>query len=37
MVLVDTSVWIAHFREGQALLAELLSDGLVLMHPFVSG
>ena len=37
MVLVDTSVWIAHFREGQPVLAELLSDGLVLMHPFVSG
>jgi predicted nucleic acid-binding protein len=37
MVLVDTSVWIAHFREGQPLLAELLSDGLVLMHSSVSG
>jgi predicted nucleic acid-binding protein len=37
MVLVDTSLWIAHFREGQAALADLLSDGLVLMHPFVAG
>ena len=37
MVLVDTSVWIAHFREGQPGLADLLSNGLVLMHPFVPG
>ena len=37
MVLVDTSVWIAHFREGQPALAGLLSEGLVLMHPFVAG
>jgi predicted nucleic acid-binding protein len=37
MVLADTSVWIAHFREGQPALADLLTDGLVLMHPFVSG
>ena len=37
MVLVDTSVWIAHFREGQPALADLLSDGLVCTHPFVTG
>jgi predicted nucleic acid-binding protein len=37
MVLVDTSIWIAHFREGQPALTDLLSDGLVLMHPFISG
>jgi predicted nucleic acid-binding protein len=37
MVLADTSVWIQHFRYGERALADLLSDGLVLMHPFVSG
>ena len=37
MVLADTSVWIAHLREGQPVLADLLSDGLVFMHPFVTG
>lgn len=37
MVLVDTSVWIQHFRHGQASLSSRLADGLVFMHPFVSG
>ena len=37
MVLVDTSVWIQHFRTGEPRLAELLSEALVLMHPFVLG
>jgi predicted nucleic acid-binding protein len=37
MVLADTSLWIAHFRAGHTAFAELLSDGLVLMHPFVAG
>jgi predicted nucleic acid-binding protein len=37
MVLIDTSVWIAHFRKRQPVLADLLSYGLVLMHPFVNG
>jgi len=35
MILVDTSVWIAHFRKGGSGLAELLSEALVLVHPFV--
>jgi len=37
MVLADTSVWIQHFRHGEPTLADRLSEGLVLMHPFVSG
>jgi predicted nucleic acid-binding protein len=37
MVLADTSVWIDHLRHGEPLLSERLSDGLVLMHPFISG
>jgi predicted nucleic acid-binding protein len=37
MVLADTSVWIQHFRRGEPTLADRLSEGLVLMHPFVSG
>jgi len=37
MILVDTSVWIAHFRKGGSKLGELLSEALVLAHPFVVG
>lgn len=37
MILVDTSVWIDHFRKGEPKLARLLEDGQVLMHPFVAG
>ena len=37
IVLVDSSVWIEHFRRGEPRLQELLSDALVLMHPFVLG
>ena len=37
MILVDTSVWVDHFRRGDQPLADLLSSGQVLMHPFVRG
>jgi predicted nucleic acid-binding protein len=37
MFLVDTSVWVEHFRGGRLELADRLSNGLVLMHPSVSG
>ncbi|MBI5236563.1 MAG: type II toxin-antitoxin system VapC family toxin [Deltaproteobacteria bacterium] len=37
MVLVDTSVWVAHFRAGDSELERLLNDGRVLCHPFVAG
>jgi hypothetical protein len=37
MTLVDTSVWIDHFRRGNAELGQLLEDGMVLVHPFVLG
>jgi len=37
MILVDTSVWIAHLRKGGSGLAELLSEAAVLVHPFVIG
>jgi predicted nucleic acid-binding protein len=37
MVLVDTSVWVDHFRKENALLADLLNKGLVSVHPFVIG
>jgi predicted nucleic acid-binding protein len=37
VTLVDTSVWIDHFRTADARLADLLLDGQVLSHPFVVG
>ena len=37
MVLVDTSVWIDHFRKHDDVLAELLIKNNVLTHPFVRG
>jgi predicted nucleic acid-binding protein len=37
MILVDTSVWVNHFRQGNPQLSKALVDGHVLMHPFVIG
>ena len=37
MILVDTSIWIHHFRKGNAHLKELLSTGHVACHPFIIG
>lgn len=37
MVLVDTSVWVAHLSAGDIGLEALLSDGLVVCHPFIVG
>lgn len=37
MVLVDTSVWILHFRAGSKELAGLLNEGNVLCHSFIIG
>ncbi len=37
MILVDTSVWIEHFRAGSDRLKGLLFDQQVLCHPFVIG
>jgi predicted nucleic acid-binding protein len=37
MILVDTTVWVDHLREGDKELAALLDAGMVLTHPFVIG
>ena len=37
MILVDTSVWIEHFRVGNEELSRLLDDHQVWAHPFVIG
>lgn len=37
MILVDTSVWIGHLRQGDVELTRLLNAGRVLTHRFVIG
>ena len=37
MILVDTSVWIEHFRAGSERLKSLLFDEQALCHPFIIG
>jgi len=37
VILVDTSVWIDHLRNGDSTLVKLLNTGQVLVHPFVIG
>lgn len=37
MVLVDTSVWVEHFRTGNIGLANLLNKGDVACHLFIAG
>ena len=37
MVIVDTSTWITHLRQGIRQLAKLLMDAEVMCHPFIIG
>jgi len=37
LVLVDTSVWVDHLREGNARLEAVLNEGTVVCHPFIVG
>lgn len=37
MILVDTSVWVSHFRKGEIGLTALLNEGHVACHSFIIG
>ena len=37
MVLVDTSIWIIHLRQGSRRLEKLLMNAEVMCHPFIIG
>jgi hypothetical protein len=37
VILVDSSIWIDHFRRRSAELAALLASRVVMTHPFVVG
>ena len=37
MILVDTSVWVDHLRQGEPLLVQALMQTQAATHPFVVG
>lgn len=37
MILVDTSIWVAHIRGVSTPLDEILGQAEIVMHPFVLG
>jgi predicted nucleic acid-binding protein len=37
MVLIDSSIWIDHFRNSNSTLVKLLDGKLVSTHPFIVG
>ncbi len=37
MILVDTSVWVDHLRQGNEHLAHLLRVGQIVTHPYIIG
>jgi predicted nucleic acid-binding protein len=37
LVLVDTSLWVDHLRQGNARLEALLNEEMVVCHPFIIG
>lgn len=37
MILVDTSIWINHFRYDDSELRKIINDDQLLCHPFVVG
>jgi predicted nucleic acid-binding protein len=37
MVIVDTSIWVTHLRQGSRQLGKLLMDAEVMCHPFIIG
>jgi hypothetical protein len=37
VILLDTSVWVDHLRQGDVHVAAILRSGLALTHPFVIG
>jgi len=37
MVIVDTSIWVTHLRQGSKKLEKLLMDAQVICHPFIIG
>ncbi|MBN8553975.1 MAG: PIN domain-containing protein [Deltaproteobacteria bacterium] len=36
-VIVDTNIWINHFKNKNSVLEELLTEDRVVLHPFILG
>lgn len=37
MIIVDTSIWVAHIQGKATPLDEILGEGIILLHPYVLG
>jgi predicted nucleic acid-binding protein len=37
VIIVDTSIWVDHFRRPQKELAALIAQGQIALHPYVFG
>jgi predicted nucleic acid-binding protein len=37
MIIIDTSVWVDHFRKRDRAITAVIADGGVLLHPYVYG
>jgi len=37
LILIETSIWIDHFRASDRQVVSILDDGRLLVHPFVIG
>jgi predicted nucleic acid-binding protein len=37
VIVVDTSIWIDHLRSADPRVSELVIEGVLLQHPFVTG
>ena len=37
MIVIDTSIWVDHFRREDDALKALIADGVAMLHPFVLG
>lgn len=37
MVIVDTSIWVTHLRQGSRQLEKMLVEAEVMCHPFIVG
>jgi predicted nucleic acid-binding protein len=37
VIIVDTSIWVDHFRRKTQSLVNLIADGGIMLHPYVYG